>query len=73
MRLTVRGSFQTHHSALPTEVRVSSLVSRCINKILVTIVVVSRLVYRKGMDLLVEVIPEVCELYPNVDFLIGTR
>jgi phosphatidylinositol glycan class A protein len=37
----------------------------------ITIVVVSRLVYRKGMDLLVEVIPEICELYPNVDFLIG--
>lgn len=44
-----------------------------INIVLVTIVVVSRLVYRKGMDLLVEVIPEICELYPNVDFLIGTR
>uniref|UniRef100_A0A0D3AHH0 Uncharacterized protein n=2 Tax=Brassica TaxID=3705 RepID=A0A0D3AHH0_BRAOL len=32
----------------------------------VTIVVISRLVYRKGADLLVEVIPEVCRLYPNV-------
>jgi phosphatidylinositol glycan class A protein len=37
----------------------------------VTIVVVSRLVYRKGTDLLVAIIPEVCRKYPNVDFLIG--
>lgn len=32
----------------------------------VVIVVISRLVYRKGADLLVEVIPEVCRLFPNV-------
>jgi len=32
----------------------------------VIIVVISRLVYRKGADLLVEVIPEVCRLYPQV-------
>ncbi|KAK8695977.1 hypothetical protein V6N13_001118 [Hibiscus sabdariffa] len=31
----------------------------------IVIVVISRLVYRKGADLLVEVIPEVCRLYPN--------
>ena len=35
----------------------------------VVIVVISRLVYRKGADLLVEVIPEVCRLYPNVSSL----
>jgi len=29
-------------------------------------VVISRLVYRKGADLLVEVIPEVCRLFPKV-------
>lgn len=34
----------------------------------IVIVVVSRLVYRKGADLLVEVIPEVCRLYPNVSY-----
>lgn len=33
---------------------------------MITIVVISRLVYRKGADLLVEVIPEVCRLHPNV-------
>lgn len=32
----------------------------------IIIVVISRLVYRKGVDLLVEVIPEVCRLQPNV-------
>lgn len=32
----------------------------------IIIVVISRLVYRKGADLLVEVIPEVCRLYPKV-------
>ncbi|XP_020229566.1 phosphatidylinositol N-acetylglucosaminyltransferase subunit A isoform X1 [Cajanus cajan] len=37
----------------------------------VVIVVISRLVYRKGADLLVELIPEVCRLHPNVRFIIG--
>lgn len=37
----------------------------------VVIVVISRLVYRKGADLLVEVIPEVCRLHPKVRFIIG--
>jgi phosphatidylinositol glycan class A protein len=36
----------------------------------VIIVVISRLVYRKGADLLVEVIPEVCRLYPHVWILL---
>ena len=31
----------------------------------------SRLVYRKGMDLLTGIIPEICNAYDNVDFLIG--
>ncbi|CAM8879251.1 unnamed protein product [Rhodiola kirilowii] len=37
----------------------------------IIIVVISRLVYRKGADLLVEVIPEVCRLFPNVRFIVG--
>ncbi len=37
----------------------------------ITIVVASRLAYRKGADLLVSVIPKICELYPQVNFLIG--
>ncbi|KAI9347033.1 hypothetical protein BDR26DRAFT_911165 [Obelidium mucronatum] len=37
----------------------------------ITIVVISRLVYRKGTDLLVSVIPTICERFPQVEFLIG--
>jgi phosphatidylinositol N-acetylglucosaminyltransferase subunit A len=34
-------------------------------------VVVSRLVYRKGVDLLIGILPNVCRLYPNVDFIVA--
>lgn len=37
----------------------------------ITIVVVSRLVYRKGVDLLAGVIPIICRRYPEINFLIG--
>ncbi|KAH9685873.1 phosphatidylinositol N-acetylglucosaminyltransferase subunit A [Citrus sinensis] len=37
----------------------------------IIIVVISRLVYRKGADLLVEVIPKVCRCFPNVRFIVG--
>lgn len=37
----------------------------------VTIVVISRLVYRKGIDLLVDVIPLVCKAMPYVKFIVG--
>ncbi|KAF7384415.1 hypothetical protein HZH66_012665 [Vespula vulgaris] len=37
----------------------------------ITIVVVSRLVYRKGVDLLAHVIPEICSRHKKVNFLIG--
>jgi len=33
--------------------------------------VVSRLVYRKGVDLLVGIIPKVCQALPQIDFLVG--
>lgn len=36
-----------------------------------TIVVLSRLVYRKGIDLLVAVIPKICTMLPGVRFLIA--
>eukprot|EP00557_Chaetoceros_sp_GSL56_P004662 CAMPEP_0176504786 /NCGR_PEP_ID=MMETSP0200_2-20121128/16131_1 /TAXON_ID=947934 /ORGANISM="Chaetoceros sp., Strain GSL56" /LENGTH=465 /DNA_ID=CAMNT_0017904265 /DNA_START=114 /DNA_END=1511 /DNA_ORIENTATION=- len=42
---------------------------RCTSRI--KIVVVSRLVYRKGVDLLVGIIPRICSLFQNVDFIIG--
>ncbi|KAI0694513.1 transferase [Cytidiella melzeri] len=37
----------------------------------VTIIVVSRLAYRKGVDLLVATAPRICKLFPNVRFVIG--
>ena len=37
----------------------------------IRIIVMSRLVYRKGTDLLVQVIPQVCSLFPQVEFIIG--
>lgn len=37
----------------------------------ITIVVVSRLVYRKGVDLMAGVIPVICQRYPDVQFIIG--
>ncbi|POG70843.1 glycosyltransferase family 4 protein [Rhizophagus irregularis DAOM 181602=DAOM 197198] len=37
----------------------------------VTIVVASRLVYRKGMDLLVAAIPRICQMHSKVKFIIG--
>ncbi|RUS19323.1 hypothetical protein BC937DRAFT_87662 [Endogone sp. FLAS-F59071] len=37
----------------------------------ITIVVISRLVYRKGMDLLVAVIPRICTMHPKVRFIVG--
>ncbi|TPX34832.1 phosphatidylinositol N-acetylglucosaminyltransferase [Synchytrium microbalum] len=37
----------------------------------VTIVVTSRLVYRKGIDLLVSIIPRLCHHFPKVRFLIA--
>lgn len=37
----------------------------------VTIVVLSRLAYRKGIDLLVACAPRICAKYPNVRFAIG--
>jgi phosphatidylinositol glycan class A protein len=43
----------------------------CSDSSKVTVVVVSRLVYRKGVDLLVGIIPAICQAYPEVNFLIG--
>ncbi|RXK38560.1 phosphatidylinositol glycan, class A [Tremella mesenterica] len=37
----------------------------------ITIVVISRLVYRKGIDLLVAAAPTICALFPEVRFLVG--
>jgi phosphatidylinositol glycan class A protein len=37
----------------------------------VTIIVVSRLAYRKGVDLLVATAPRICAAFPNVRFVVG--
>ena len=37
----------------------------------INIVVVSRLHFRKGVDLLVDIIPEIIKKYPEVHFIIG--
>ncbi|XP_060228853.1 phosphatidylinositol N-acetylglucosaminyltransferase subunit A-like [Meriones unguiculatus] len=37
----------------------------------ITIAVISRLIYRKGIDLLSGIIPELCQKYPELTFLIG--
>lgn len=42
---------------------------RAPNKI--TIIIVSRLVYRKGVDLMAAVIAEICNKYQNVNFIVG--
>ncbi|KAI0634845.1 transferase [Trametes polyzona] len=38
---------------------------------IITIVVIARLAYRKGVDLLVATAPRICAQFPNVRFLIG--
>ena len=38
---------------------------------IVTVVVLSRLVYRKGIDLLTAIVPRICAAYPKVKFLIA--
>ncbi|KAI9143242.1 hypothetical protein BKA69DRAFT_1026877 [Paraphysoderma sedebokerense] len=37
----------------------------------ITVAVISRLVYRKGMDLLVALIPKMCAMYSNIHFIIA--
>lgn len=37
----------------------------------INVVILSRLVYRKGLDLVVDVIPQICARFPNVYFIIG--
>ncbi|KAK2163563.1 hypothetical protein LSH36_77g02003 [Paralvinella palmiformis] len=37
----------------------------------ITIVTISRLVYRKGTDFLATIIPEICSRHPDVQFIIG--
>ncbi|XP_025417405.1 phosphatidylinositol N-acetylglucosaminyltransferase subunit A isoform X2 [Sipha flava] len=56
-------------NAVDTTAFIPKLELRTKNKI--TIVVVSRLVYRKGVDLLAQIIADVCLKHPKVQFIIG--
>ncbi|XP_050531687.1 phosphatidylinositol N-acetylglucosaminyltransferase subunit A [Daktulosphaira vitifoliae] len=56
-------------NAVDTTAFVPKLDLRTSDKI--TVVVLSRLVYRKGVDLLAQVIADVCQENPKVQFLIG--
>ncbi|KAK4469226.1 hypothetical protein MN116_006800 [Schistosoma mekongi] len=58
---------------IPNAVDASSFVPdpSCRDLNYITIVVVSRLVYRKGLDLLAAIIPPLCSLFPELRFLIG--
>jgi glycosyltransferase involved in cell wall biosynthesis len=40
-------------------------------ELIVTIITLSRLVYRKGIDLLVASAPTICDLFPEVRFVVG--
>jgi phosphatidylinositol N-acetylglucosaminyltransferase subunit A len=37
----------------------------------INIVFISRLQYRKGVDLLLAIIPKILSMFPNVNFIIG--
>lgn len=55
-----------------SEFRMIIIISyRLITQQIVTIVVISRLVHRKGIDLLISSAPQICALFPNVRFIVG--
>jgi hypothetical protein len=53
--------------------RFSGVTSFCYAFVSVTVIVLSRLVYRKGADFLGVIIPEICSRHRNVNFVIGTH
>ncbi|CBH09324.1 N-acetylglucosaminyl-phosphatidylinositol biosynthetic protein, putative [Trypanosoma brucei gambiense DAL972] len=54
----------------PDDMKYKSWASKVENEGL-TIVVIGRLVYRKGSDLFVDVIPEICKRHPNIRWIVG--
>jgi phosphatidylinositol glycan class A protein len=64
-------SFFLHAAVDATQFEPAKRQPLSINSGRITVVTLSRLVYRKGIDLLAAIIPAVCRRHPNVDFLIG--
>lgn len=65
-----------HHdrvSVIPNAVDTTVFTPKCENIYQgeIVIVIISRLVYRKGIDLLAHIIIELCDKYPQVRFVIG--
>lgn len=73
--LVLRGALNPHQIAvINNAVDVPSYVpdlSKRPSPPAIHILILSRLSYRKGIDLLVDMIPAVCAKYPNVAFIIG--
>ena len=74
--LVLRASLDPKVAVIPNAVDTNKFVPdmRVRNRIgsnTINIVVISRLVYRKGIDLLVDIIPKVCEQDSRVNFIIG--
>ena len=55
----------------PSTIPTTSSSSSSVAEGRIYIVVLSRLVYRKGIDLLVPLLPAICQSFPHVDFIIG--
>eukprot|EP01041_Mallomonas_annulata_P007067 gene7067-14379_t len=71
LRATIHPS---HVSTIPNAVDPSKFTpdtSRRYPTNTINVVMLSRLVYRKGIDLVARVIPLICEKFPNVYFIIG--
>ena len=60
----------SNRQPIPVSPNISQL-TKSLTVFLVTIVVLSRLAYRKGIDLLVATAPRICALFPNVNFVVG--
>ncbi|CCO27933.1 phosphatidylinositol glycan, class A [Rhizoctonia solani AG-1 IB] len=62
--------FVVPNAILPEQFRPGPVTQRDLTK-QITIVVISRLAYRKGVDLLVAAAPRICTQFPQVHFVIG--
>ena len=74
LRTELKSKYWNKISVIPNAIDSSSFEPLKIEKLKterIIIVIVARLVYRKGVTLLKEVIPQICQKHSNVDFLIG--